>query len=90
MRKANYFISSSSFRASSSNASIRRRSAIASAVNRPCLRAFRFARGAPDPVAPPCMRQRLLLCIAGARHAPPIRVLAPQRRLARIGPVFLV
>jgi hypothetical protein len=34
------------------------------------------------------MRQRLLPRTAGARHAPPQRVLAPQRGLASIGPVW--
>jgi len=65
-----------------------KRSAIASLVNRPCLRAFWFALGAPDPCAPPCMRQRFLPCTAGERHAPAQRVLAPQRGLASIGPVL--
>jgi hypothetical protein len=51
------------------------------------LRAFRLALGAPDPFAPPCMRQRFLPRTAGARHAPPQRVLAPHRGLASIGPV---
>jgi hypothetical protein len=36
------------------------------------------------------MRQRLLLRTAGARHASPVRALAPQRRLVRIGPVLRV
>jgi hypothetical protein len=36
------------------------------------------------------MRQRFLPLAAGERHAPPERVLAPQRRLASIGPVFLM
>jgi hypothetical protein len=35
------------------------------------------------------MRQRLLPLTAGERHAPLVRVLAPQRGLASIGPVFL-
>jgi hypothetical protein len=35
------------------------------------------------------MRQRFLPCTAGARQAPPQRVLAPQRGLASIGRVFL-
>jgi hypothetical protein len=86
----NHFISSSSFRASPNNARICLRSAIASPVNRPCLRAFWFALGAPDPGAPPCMRQRFLPRTAGERHAPSERVLAPQRGLASIGPVFLM
>jgi hypothetical protein len=36
------------------------------------------------------MRQRFLPLIAGERHGPPERVLAPQRRLASIGPVLLM
>jgi hypothetical protein len=83
-----HFISSSSLRASPNNACICLRSAIAPLLNRPCLRAFRFAFGAPDRRAPPCMRQRFLPLAAGERHAPPERVLAPQRRLASIGPVL--
>ena len=86
--KPNHFIPSNIFRASPNNARISLRWAIASLVNRPCLRAFRFVLGAPDPGAPPCMRQRLLPCTAGERHEQPERVLAPQRRLASIGPVI--
>src|SRR3954469_630418 len=86
---ANHFISPSSFHASPNTARICLRSVIASPVNRPCLRAFWFAFGAPDPCALPCMRQRFLPCTAGERHAPPERVLAPQRGLASIGPVLL-
>jgi hypothetical protein len=36
------------------------------------------------------LRQRFLPRDAGERHAPPARVLAPHRGLARIGPVFLM
>jgi hypothetical protein len=36
------------------------------------------------------MRRRFLPFTAGERHAPPPRVLAPQRGLASIGPVFLM
>jgi hypothetical protein len=36
------------------------------------------------------MRQRRLPRIAGERHASPQRVLAPQRRLARIGAMLRV
>jgi hypothetical protein len=86
---AHHFISSSSFRASPNSARICLRSAIASLVNSPCLRAFWFAVGAPDPCAPPCMRQRFLPHTAGERQASPERVLAPHRGLASIGPVFL-
>jgi len=75
---------SSILRASSNIARTRLRSAIASPVNRPCLRAFRFPFGAPDPGAPPCMRQRFLPRTAGSRHAPPQRVPAPHRGLFRI------
>jgi hypothetical protein len=82
--KTDHFISFSNFRTSPNNAPTRLRSAIASFVNSPCRRAFRFALGAPDP-GPPCMRQRRLPRIAGARHDPAARVLAPQRGLACIG-----
>jgi hypothetical protein len=88
--EANHFISPNSFRASPNNIRTCFRSAIASLVNVPCLRAFRFALGAPDPHAPPCMRQRLFPRTAGERQAPPARVWAPQRGLASIGPVFLM
>src|SRR4051812_29067834 len=50
-----HFISRSSSLASPNKSQIRRRSAIASRVNRPCLHAFRFSFGAPDPFAPPCI-----------------------------------
>jgi hypothetical protein len=36
------------------------------------------------------MRHRFLPLTAGERHAPPQRVLAPQRRFASIGPVLLM
>ncbi|MGY4465595.1 hypothetical protein ACVWWK_001277 [Bradyrhizobium sp. LB9.1b] len=42
---------------------------------------------APDSRAPPCMRQRRLLC-TGERHDPPARVLALQSGLASIGRVM--
>lgn len=84
-RFASHFISWSNFRTSPSNAPICLRSAIAFPVNSPCRNAFRFPLGAPDPGAPPCMRQRRLPRNAGARHDAPVRVLAPQRRLAIIG-----
>jgi hypothetical protein len=47
-----------------------------------------FALGAPDPGAPPCMRQRFLPRTAGERHDPPERIFAPQRGLVSIGPVL--
>lgn len=88
--KSDHINSSSSSRASRSKAWISRRSAIASRVNRPCLRAFRLARGAPEPAAPPCMRQRFRPRMTGARQGLPLRVLAPQRGLACIGPICLM
>jgi len=56
----------------------------------PCFRAFRFDLGAPDPSAPPCMRQRFLPRTAGERHERPERVLAPQRGLDSIEAVSRV
>jgi len=82
--KPDHFIACSNFRASPSKAWICLRSAIASAVNRSCSRAFRFPRAgrtpphrrACDSAFPPT---------AGDRHDPPQRILAPQRGLASIG-----
>ena len=54
---------------------------------RPCLSAFWFPFGAPEPLAPPCMRQRRFPLTAGDAHGVPRRVLAPQRRLAPIARV---
>jgi hypothetical protein len=45
-------------------------------------------RGAPDPRAPPCIRQRFLPLTAGDLQFVPNRVLAPQRGLRSIGPVL--
>ncbi|PIT04157.1 hypothetical protein TSA1_27855 [Bradyrhizobium nitroreducens] len=56
----------------------------------PCFFALRFPLGAPDPGALPCMRQRSLPRIAGARQAWPSRVPAPQRGLAAIARVLRV
>src|SRR6476469_1048840 len=64
------------------------RSAIASRVYFPCFRALRLPRGAPDPGAPPCIRQRFLPWTAGDPHGFPERVLAPQRGQESIGPVL--
>lgn len=77
----------SKFSASISTARAKHRSSIASLVKKPCLTALPFPNGAPDP-APPCMRQRVLPRNAGARHVPPLRICAPQRGLACIGPVL--
>lgn len=57
-------------------------------VKSPCLSAFLLPNGAPDPGAPPCMRQRFLPLTAGDLQGPPARVLAPQRKLESIGPVL--
>src|SRR6185437_11900893 len=43
---------------------------------------------APEPAAPPCIRQRFLPRTAGEEHGLPERVLAPQRGLHSMGPVF--
>jgi hypothetical protein len=59
------------------------RCAMASAVYRPCLRAFLLPFGAPGD-GPPCIRQRPF-GIAGDRHGFPIRVRAPQRGLRCMG-----
>jgi len=65
-----------------------RSSARALRVYCPCFTAFLLPRGAPEPGAPPCMRHRALPLTGGAMHGLPERVLAPQRRLASIGPVL--
>jgi len=62
---------------------ISRRRAIASAVKRPCLRAFLFPLGGPGDF-PPCIRQRPF-GIAGDRHGCPCRVRAPHRGLRCMG-----
>jgi len=50
-------------------------------VYSPLLKALLFFIGAPEPLAPPCMRQRLLPVTAGALQGVPLRVFAPHRRL---------
>jgi hypothetical protein len=52
------------------------------------LQCVLLPRGAPDPGAPPCIRQRLFPLTAGDIHGLPERVLAPQRGLESIGPVL--
>ena len=47
-----------------------------------------FPIGAPEPFAPPCMRHRFLPPTAGERQGRPLRVCAPQRRLASMGSVL--
>jgi hypothetical protein len=54
----------------------------------PMLQCVLLPRGAPDPGAPPCIRQRLFPLTAGDIHGLPERVLAPQRGLESIGPVL--
>jgi hypothetical protein len=61
------------------------RSPIDSFVKPPCLRALQLPRGAPEPLAPPCMRQRFFPATAGALQLPPLRVLARHRGLLSIG-----
>lgn len=88
LRRANHLIVCSNFRASPNKSRICWRSAIASLVNRPCRRALWFPFCAPEPCAPPCMRQRDLPRTAADRHDPPERVLAPQRGLVSIGRIL--
>ena len=85
---SSHSMSCSNCRDCRSNAWTCLRSSNARYVNRPCLNAFRFSCGAPEPGAPPCIRQRFLPATAGDRQEPPERVLAPQRGLASIGPVL--
>ena len=66
----------------------RRRMASRSAVYNPAFRALPFPFGAPEPFAPPCMRQRRRPDTAGERHAPPARVRAPHLALAIMGPTL--
>jgi hypothetical protein len=81
-------ISARSFRDCRNSARTSFRCSMASFVNSPCLSAFLFSFGAPDPGAPPCIRQRFLPPTTGDLQEPPLRVLAPQRWLANIGPVL--
>src|SRR3979411_551081 len=60
-----------------------RRSAMASAVKRPCLKAWLLPVGAPGD-APPCIRQRPFV-IAGEWHGVPVLVRARQRGLKCMG-----
>ena len=62
------------------------RHSIASDVKTPCLSAFLLPFGAPEPLAPPCIRQRALPRVAGAWQGAPARVLAPQRGDCIMGP----
>jgi hypothetical protein len=61
-----------------------RRCSMASRVNCPCFSAFLLPRGAPEPSAPPCIRQCLFPLTAGDMQGLPERVFAPQRRLESI------
>ena len=64
------------------------RRSIDSRVNVPSRNALVFPRGAPDPLAPPCIRQRIFPCTAGERQGVPARVVAPQRGLASMHQAF--
>ena len=87
-RNACHSIFSASCRAERIRCRNARRSSIASRVNSPLFSAFLLPCAAPDPRAPPCMRQRFLPLTAGAMQGLPERVFAPHRRLDRIGPVL--
>jgi len=52
------------------------------------LSAFWFPLGAPEPAAPPCIRQRFFPRTAGEEQGLPERVLAPHRGLDSIGTVL--
>ena len=69
-------------------------SSFARAENLPCFQLARRERSNPAAVrgpvlAPPCIRQRPL-CIAGALHSSPFRVLAPHRGAVLGSPVGLL
>jgi len=56
------------------------RRCLLSRVQRPCLKLpFRAPDGPPEPLAPPCIRQRARPLTAACRHGEPVLVLAPQR-----------
>jgi hypothetical protein len=56
------------------------RRCLPSRVQRPCLKLpLRAPDGPPEPVAPPCIRQRARPLTAACRQGRPVRVLAPQR-----------
>ena len=83
-------ISSSNRRESLSSWLSARRSAKASLVYWPHFSALLLPVGAPDPGAPPCMRQRFLPLTAGAWQGVLRRVLAPQRGLSCIAVIMAV
>ena len=56
------------------------RRCLLSRVQRPCLKLpLRAPDGPPEPLAPPCIRQRARPLTAACRQGRPVRVLAPQR-----------
>jgi len=57
----------------------RRRRARSAALYSPCRQALRLPGTAPDPAAPPCIRQRRFPRTRGPRQGVPARVRAPQR-----------
>ena len=65
------------------NVEVSRRHSIASAVQRPCFKAFLLAFGGPGDI-PPCIRQRPFV-IAGDWQGVPARVRARQRGLKCMG-----
>jgi hypothetical protein len=86
--RGDHLICSITLRVWRSSSRICARSARASRLCRPCLRAFLLPLGAPDPGAPPCIQQRLLPLTDGDLQGLPDRVLAPHRVLISIGPVL--
>ena len=67
---------------------ISRRISLLLAEYQPCLSALVFPDCPPEPCAPPCMRHRALPETAGDLQGAPLRVFAPHRGLAIIGPVL--
>jgi len=88
MRAVDHAIARSSLRDFRTNSRMRFRSAMLSRVKNPCLTAFLLPSGAPDPAAPPCIRQRFLPPTAGDLQGLPERVFAPQRALESIAAVL--
>jgi hypothetical protein len=85
---ANHFMSCISFCDFLIKARTCLRSSMAAFLYRPCLSAFSFPLGAPDPGAPPCIRHRRRPRTAGDLQGLSDRVRAPQRGLASIGAVL--
>lgn len=88
VRKMNYSAFSVTRLASRMIVVTSRRRSMASAVNRPCRRAFLFPFGAPVD-SPPCNRH-LPFAIAADRQGAPARVFAPQGRRGGVGDPFFM